>query len=227
MLAGNEEGPGPRRGARSDRDGGGSPALAALRAVIEGPRAPLAEARWRAVRGAVELFGLATLAAFSAEELAAQCGLSRGQARRLRAAFEVGRQVEGARVPERVELARPGAVALLLAPDFRGLEVEVFRVLVLDARHRLKGRFEVSRGTLTSAPVHPREVFGPALRLAGAAIIVAHNHPSGDPEPSPSDIEVTARLRDAGRLLGVPLLDHVVWAEGAYTSLRERGHWPR
>lgn len=199
----------------------------ALRAVIEGSRAGLSEVRWRAVRHAIDLYGLGTVAGFTGAMLRSECGLSLGQARRLCAAFALGREVEAARTEPGAELVRPGAVARLLGPELRGLEVEAFHVLILDARHRLKGRFEISRGTLTSAPVHPREVFSPALRLAGAAVIVVHNHPSGDPEPSASDLEVTTRLVEAGRLIGVPLLDHVIWANSRFTSLRERRDWPR
>ena len=104
-----------------------------------------------------------------------------------------------------------------------GLEVETFHSLALDVRHELLAHEVVAVGTLTSAPVHPREVFRSALRRAAAALVVAHNHPSGDPEPSPEDVAVTRRLADAGRLLGVPLLDHVVLGEGRFVSLRERG----
>ncbi|MCA9573523.1 MAG: JAB domain-containing protein, partial [Myxococcales bacterium] len=80
----------------------------------------------------------------------------------------------------------------------------------------------VSVGTLTTSLVHPREVFGPALSDAAAALIVVHNHPSGDPSPSQEDVEITKRLIEVGRLLGVPLLDHVVVGEGRFVSLRER-----
>ncbi len=121
---------------------------------------------------------------------------------------------------------RPGSAALveaLVAPFLAHEPVEVFVALLLDGKHRVTGFAEVSRGTLTSSLVHPREVFGPALRMGCAALIVVHNHPSGDPEPSSEDREVTKRLAEAGRLLGVPLLDHVVLGGGGrYTSLRER-----
>ena len=114
-------------------------------------------------------------------------------------------------------------VAAMLRPLLEDEVVEVFVVLLLNGKHRIFAFAEVSRGTLTSSLVHPREVFGPALRQAAAAVIVAHNHPSGDPEPSVEDLEVTRRLRDAGKLLGVPLLDHVVLGvDGKFTSLRER-----
>ena len=116
-----------------------------------------------------------------------------------------------------------GAVASLLRPHLENETQERFVALLLNGKHRVMGFAEVSRGTLTASLVHPREVFAPALREHAAAIIVAHNHPSGDPEPSLEDIEVTRRLHEAGRILGVPLLDHIIVGEGgSFTSLRER-----
>ncbi len=115
------------------------------------------------------------------------------------------------------------SVAEVMLPVLQDEVVEVFAVLLLNGKHRVVGMAEVSRGTLTTTLVHPREVFGPALRLASAAVIVVHNHPSGDPEPSVDDIEVTRRLIEVGRVLGMPLLDHVIVGEnGRYTSLRDR-----
>ncbi len=109
----------------------------------------------------------------------------------------------------------------MLHPVLKDEAVEVFVALLLDVQNGVTGLVEVSRGTLTSSLVHPREVFGPALRLGAAAVIVSHNHPSGDPDPSIADKEVTRRLLEAGKLLGVPLLDHVVLgSEGRFCSLR-------
>ena len=93
---------------------------------------------------------------------------------------------------------------------------------MLDGKHRLRVRELVSVGTLTGSLVHPREVFRTAVRDGAAAIVVAHNHPSGDPEPSAEDIEVTRRLTQAGRWLGVPVLDHVVLGGARWVSLRAR-----
>jgi DNA repair protein RadC len=116
-----------------------------------------------------------------------------------------------------------GAVAGLLRPLLEHETSERFVALLLNGKHRVQGFAEVSRGTLTSSLVHPREVFSPAIRELAAAVIVAHNHPSGDPEPSLEDIEVTKRLHEAGKILGVPLLDHIIVGEaGSFTSLRER-----
>jgi DNA repair protein RadC len=102
---------------------------------------------------------------------------------------------------------------------------EVFYVLVLDGRNRLRAEVRVSEGTLTTALVHPREVFGPAVRLGAAAIVLVHNHPSGDPTPSSEDVVLTERLRQAGDLMGIRVLDHVVIAQGGYASLAEQEGW--
>lgn len=100
---------------------------------------------------------------------------------------------------------------------------ETFVVVFLNARRRVTGIVPVSQGCLTSSLVHPREVFGPALSSAVAAIMVAHNHPSGDPEPSPEDVALTRRLASAGALLGVELLDHIIVGDECHVSLRARG----
>ncbi len=116
----------------------------------------------------------------------------------------------------------PSAVAEIMRPLIGDAPTEEFWLLTLDAKHRIVGSGLISRGTLTASLVHPREVFGPALRLAAAAIIVCHNHPSGDPEPSSEDLAVTRRLHEIGDLHGVPLFDHVIVTHLGHVSLRER-----
>lgn len=100
---------------------------------------------------------------------------------------------------------------------------EEFHAVLLDGKHRIIGTLLISRGTLTSAPVHPREVFRPAIERAAAAIIVVHNHPSGDPAPSADDLEITRRLADVGELVGIRVLDHIIIGDGEYCSLADRG----
>lgn len=107
--------------------------------------------------------------------------------------------------------------------DMARLRKEHFVALYLDACHRPLYRETVSVGTLTASLVHPREVFAPALERPAAALIVAHNHPSGDPAPSREDRETTRRLCEAGRILGLPILDHLIIASRGYFSFRERG----
>ena len=155
-------------------------------------------------------------------ELAQSCGLRRGEATRLAAAFALGRRLARFRRPPRAPLRSPERVARLLEAELSGLHQESFHVLALDGRHALLARFEVSRGTLTTSLVHPREVFRPAIARGAAAVIAVHNHPSGDPEPSAEDLAVTRRLLEAGRLLGIPLLDHVVIGAGRFVSLQAR-----
>jgi DNA repair protein RadC len=175
-----------------------------------------------AARRLEEAFDLGGLSRAEVSLLRTRGGLPAGAAARLAAAFVLGRRVEAAVRPSRPCLRSPARVFEWLAPEVRRLDRETFHVLLLDGKHRLMRSVRVSEGTLTSSLVHPREVFGPAVREAAAAVIVAHNHPSGDPEPSGEDLAVTRRLIEAGRLLGVPVLDHVVIGDGAFVSLRER-----
>jgi DNA repair protein RadC len=192
---------------------------AALLALVAGPSAEA---------GAIAplVADLAALARASPRHLAVASGLAPRAALRLAAAFELGRRVERARCPARQPLRTPERVHACMAIELRGLERETFHALLLDGKHRLRRAVRVSEGTLTSSLVHPREFFQPALRECAAAVIAVHNHPSGDPEPSAEDLAVTRRLIEAGELLGVPLLDHVVVADGGWVSLRERMRFP-
>jgi DNA repair protein RadC len=167
-------------------------------------------------------YGLAQASRFGAQRWSQETGLDACVAARMSSAFELGRQVERCEAGTRTRLTCASDVARLMQPELRGRLRESFYALVLDASQRLVVVERVSEGTLSSAPVHPREVFLPAIRAAGASLIVVHNHPSGDPEPSTEDIEVTRRLIRAGALLGVPLVDHVVLGEGCWVSLRKR-----
>jgi len=117
----------------------------------------------------------------------------------------------------------PDDVVALIGKKLRGETREHFLVLLLNARHECTAVETVSIGSLNASIVHPREVFRPAVLAASASIIVAHNHPSGDPEPSEEDLSITRRLVQVGELLGIALLDHVVIASRGVVSLRERG----
>lgn len=117
-------------------------------------------------------------------------------------------------------------VYALLAPILRDRPTEEFWVLLVDGKHRVIGVAQVSVGSLNSTLVHPREIFGAAVRMGAAAIVAVHNHPSGDPEPSAEDLVVTRRLIEAGKVLGIPLLDHVICGTDRFVSLRERLVFP-
>jgi DNA repair protein RadC len=130
----------------------------------------------------------------------------------------------GVKLAERPQLRVPAEAAPLLAQYIGETDREVFAVALLTIRHRVLGLHTVSVGCLTSSLVHPREVFKPAILAGAAALLLAHNHPSGDPEPSAEDIALTRRLVSAGQLLGIEVLDHLILGEsGRYVSLRERG----
>lgn len=165
--------------------------------------------------------GLVPLSRAEPGELIGERGVGAARAARLAAAFELGRR--GLDGPERGEpVSCAAAVYRRLRPRMVGLAQEIAVVLALDAGNRVIAEIEIGRGEATGVPVHPREVFRPLIRHAAAAGVIAHNHPSGDPTPSIEDMVLTRRLIEAGDLLGVPLLDHVVIASGGYTSVCEQ-----
>ncbi len=175
-------------------------------------------ARGRSLPSPSELAGLTRA---TPVELSVVYGMGRAQAIRLSCAFELARRARAA-VPLAAPCHSAAAVHEIVADELAGLQRERFLALLLDGKHRLKRVERVSEGTLTTSLVHPREVFRAAIREAAAAVVAVHNHPSGDPEPSGEDLEVTRRLERAGRLLGIPLLDHVVVGGARFVSLRER-----
>jgi DNA repair protein RadC len=159
-------------------------------------------------------------------ELAAVPGLGPARVAKLRAVFELGSRL--ARGPLRVgeRLGAPEEVYAHFGARLRHCRQERFLVLLVDSRHRLVAEVEVSRGSLNQSLVHPREVFAPAVRESAAAVLALHNHPSGDPRPSREDHEVTRRLSEAGEILGIRLLDHVVIGGEGFTSFAREGWLP-
>ena len=116
-------------------------------------------------------------------------------------------------------------VAEILTEEMMGEKRELFMALNLNSKLQIESKSVISIGNLDSAPVHPREVFGPAIRRGAAAVVVAHNHPSGDPTPSVQDIDVTKRLIKASEILGIRLLDHVIVGNGCFTSMKSEGYF--
>jgi DNA repair protein RadC len=151
-------------------------------------------------------------------------GVGPAKAARLAAALELARRVDRP-LAETTEpgFARAADIYARVGPTLRRRSQESFLVLLCDVKNRVTAEREISRGTLDASLVHPREVFGCAVREAAASVVLAHNHPSGDPEPSDEDIELTHRLCQAGRLLGIPVLDHIIVGDGRFVSLAERG----
>ena len=171
------------------------------------------------------LGGLDRLAHASPQQLMAHDGIGLARATRIAAAFQLGRRALEAsgQEPDSADLAV--AVHRRLAPGFHDLKQEVFVVLPLDSRYRFMGELEVARGSLDYVDVHPREVFRPLIQRAAAAAVVAHNHPSGDPTPSPEDLALTRRLCEVGQLIGIPIVDHIIIGGGLHVSLRQRLSW--
>lgn len=162
--------------------------------------------------------GLIALSRADVREIAKIHGMGIARASRVAAAFQLGKRAAVEPLPD--PIVRCAAdVHRYLQPRLHGLMQEVFIVIALDARNAILRHVEVARGSLTCVDVHPREVFRPLIRLAAAAAVVAHNHPSGDPEPSDHDLALTRRLRLAGSLVGIPLLDHVVIGAEEYVSI--------
>lgn len=166
---------------------------------------------------------LRRLAARPPAELLRVSGVGAAKGARLVAAFELAIRLAGEARPARPRIGEPADVARLMAPRLRDLEVEEFRLLALDSQSRVLRDVLITRGLLNSSLVHPREVFRPAIAEAAAGIIVVHNHPSGDPTPSAEDQAVTRQLVAAGRLLDVPVYDHVVIAGDRFVSFATAG----
>jgi DNA repair protein RadC len=170
--------------------------------------------------------GLGALAQAAPGELAAIGGIGPAKAATLLAAFELGRRIAAKPLQRGERIGSPEDVHRHFHARLRDAPAEEFHIVLLDARHRVLRSVLTSQGTLTASLVHPREVFRPALREAAAALVLVHNHPSGDPTPSTEDRQITRRLARAGALLGIPVLDHVIVADRGYASLREQGDFP-
>ena len=175
-----------------------------------------------AARRLLETVGWAALASGAGAE-AWWDRLAPGQAARLAAALELARRISGAGDGLPPVLRTPREVFEVTA-DLRRERREHFVGLYLNTRNRLLVRETVSVGSLNASIVHPREVFEPALRHGAAGLIVVHNHPSGETDPSEEDLSITRRLVEAGEILGIALLDHVIVGARSFTSLKEEGH---
>ena len=155
--------------------------------------------------------------------LTAVGGVGTARAATIHAALELGRRMACETRDDGAPVRSPRDVVELFAARLQDLPVEEFHVAVLDSQHRLERDIMVTRGILNSSLVHPREVFREAIAERAAAIILVHNHPSGDPTPSPDDRVVTEQLVAAGRLLDIPVHDHIIIGRGRYTSFAEAG----
>jgi len=167
--------------------------------------------------------GIAGLARATHDELVAIGGIGGARAAQLLAAIELGRRVVSGAGRERVQVTSPRSVADFLMPRYGNRPVEQFGIVLLDTKHRVLRTTVLSVGTLDASIVHPREIFREATAGGAAAIVLFHNHPSGDPEPSRDDRRLTERLIAAGVVMGIDVLDHIILGDAQYFSFREKG----
>ncbi|MBO8126191.1 MAG: DNA repair protein RadC [Firmicutes bacterium] len=166
---------------------------------------------------------LAGLARVEASEVAMLAGIGPAKAAQVVAALALGKRISKLQARPKQIIASPREAFSYLWSDLRFQTREIFRCLVMDTKNQILANELVSIGTLNSSLVHPREVFKPAIARSAAGVILAHNHPSGDPAPSEEDIALTKRLAECGKLLGIKVLDHIIVGDNTFVSLREKG----
>ncbi|MCM3129934.1 DNA repair protein RadC [Paenibacillus provencensis] len=170
-----------------------------------------------------EAGSLRNLVDMSVDELCQLKGIGPAKAIQLKAGIELGQRVMQTRLAERPVIRSPRDAADLLMEQLRYLQKEHFVCLFLNTKNHVISQETLSMGNLNASIVHPREVFRAAMKCSSASIVCAHNHPSGDPAPSPEDIQLTRRLVKAGEIVGIDVLDHIVIGDGKYASLKEQG----
>jgi DNA repair protein RadC len=156
-------------------------------------------------------------------EITAIKGMGLAKASGIKAAFTLASRFQARKLERFDRFTSPRQVFDYFHHEFRDSRKEHFLTLLLDGKNRIIRRVQVSEGTLNQSIVHPREVFSPAVKESAAAVILVHNHPTGDPVPSNEDIAITRRLREAGEIMGIKVLDHIIVGDGEYVSFVERG----
>ncbi|AGL00962.1 RadC family protein [Desulfoscipio gibsoniae] len=167
--------------------------------------------------------GIRTLAGMTIEEYMNLPGIGRDKAIRLAAAFELARRLARFVPGDRPCIKSPENAAALVMEEMRHLDREHFCALLLNTKNQVLAKETISIGTLNSSPIHPRELFKAAIRRSAAGVILVHCHPSGDSTPSRQDIEVTKRLVEAGEIVGIQVLDHLVIGDNKFVSFKARG----
>ncbi len=167
--------------------------------------------------------GLNGLLNMDAEECMKIKGIGKAKASQILALAEISRRFKAYKSGEEYKITSPRDVANLLMEDMRYLKKEYLKIIMLNVKNIVLGVKDVSVGSLNSSIVHPREIFTEAIKKHSASIILCHNHPSGDPSPSGEDINVTRRIKECSKILGIDFLDHIVIGNGTYISLKEKG----
>jgi DNA repair protein RadC len=169
-------------------------------------------------------YNLKQLSQTNLSELMEINGIKEGKAAQIAACFEIARRLETFNDEEKPKINSPEDVYRRIYPGMREQKKEMFIELCLDTKNQIIKEETISIGSLNANIVHPREVFKTALASSAAHIIVAHNHPSGDPSPSREDIEITKKLAETGKIIGIDILDHVIIGDGRHFSMKEAGH---
>jgi DNA repair protein RadC len=169
--------------------------------------------------------GLRAIEAASITELCQIKGIGPAKATSIKAALELGKRLSGQPTQRHLKITSPQDLVNYFQPRLQHLRKEVFKAVLLNTKHQMLKDVTVSEGTLSASLVHPREAFLPAIKESAAAVIFLHNHPSGDPTPSPEDKELTLRLAEVGLLVGISVLDHIIIGSGSpgYISFRDAG----
>lgn len=166
--------------------------------------------------------GLVHLRDTTLQELMETKGVGECKAAQILAAIEIGKRINYKDALEKVKISDPSTIANLYMDEMRYLQKEHFRIVLLDTKNQIITDEEISIGTLNASIVHPRDVFKVAIKRNANSIILIHNHPSGDPTPSNEDINITNRLIDAGNLIGIKVLDHIIIGDNRYISFKEK-----
>jgi len=168
--------------------------------------------------------GLTSLYDLSLEQLRSIGGIGKVKAVQIKALLEFSKRISSIdALNGRIVIKSPGDVSRMLMEEMRHLKKEVFKTVLLNTKNQVIKQISVSMGSLNASIVHPREVFSEAVKAGCSALVLVHNHPSGDPEPSMEDIETTGRLVEAGNILGIKVLDHIIIGDGRFASLKEKG----
>ncbi|HEY8362708.1 MAG TPA: DNA repair protein RadC [Tissierellaceae bacterium] len=165
--------------------------------------------------------GLVALRDITLQELIETKGIGKCKAAQIMAAIEIGKRISYYDALSKVKISNPSTIANLFMDEMRYLQKEHFRILLLDTKNQIIATEEISIGTLNASIVHPRDVFRAAIKRNANSIILLHNHPSGDPTPSNEDINITRRLLEAGNLMGIKVLDHIIIGDNKYVSFKE------
>jgi len=169
-------------------------------------------------------YNIKQLSQINIKQLMKLNGIKESKAAQIAACFEIARRLESFKDEEKTKISSPEDVYRRIYPKMREQKKEIFIELCLDTKNQIIREEIISIGSLNANIVHPREVFKLALEESAAHLIVAHNHPSGDPTPSREDIEITKKLVETGNIMGITLLDHVIIGDGRHFSMKEAGH---